>query len=30
MNKRELIDVLRNEAQITKLEAAAVVDLFFN
>ena len=30
MNKMELIDVLRNEAQITKLEAAAVVDLFFN
>jgi integration host factor subunit beta len=30
MNKMELIDVLRDEAQITKLEAAAVVDLFFN
>ncbi len=30
MNKMELIDVLRNKAQITKLEAAAVVDLFFN
>ena len=29
MNKLELIDVLRDEAQITKLEAAAVVDLFF-
>jgi integration host factor subunit beta len=30
MNKMGLIDVLRNEAQITKSEAAAVVDLFFN
>ena len=30
MNKMELIDVLRDEAQITKLEAAAVVDRFFN
>ena len=30
MNKMELIDVLRDEAQITKLEAAAVLDLFFN
>jgi integration host factor subunit beta len=30
MNKMELIDVLRDEAQITKLEAATVVDLFFN
>ena len=30
MNKMELIDVLRNEAQLTKSEAAAVVDLFFN
>ena len=30
MNKMELIDVLRDEAQISKLEAAAVVDLFFN
>jgi len=30
MNKMELIDVLRDEAQITKSEAAAVVDLFFN
>ena len=30
MNKMELIDVLRDEAQITKLEEAAVIDLFFN
>ena len=30
MNKLELIKTLRDEAQITKLEAAAVVDLFFN
>ena len=30
MNKLELIDVLRDETQITKLEAATVVDLFFN
>lgn len=30
MNKMELIDVLRDEAQITKLEAATIVDLFFN
>ena len=30
MNKMELIDVLRNEAGLTKSEAAAVVDLFFN
>ena len=30
MNKMELIDVLRNEAELTKSEAAAVVDLFFN
>jgi integration host factor subunit beta len=30
MNKLELIKTLRDEAQITKLEAAAVVDLFIN
>ena len=30
MNKLELIDSLRNEAEISKSEAAAVVDLFFN
>ena len=30
MNKLELIDVLRDEAQITKLEAEAVVNLFFS
>jgi integration host factor subunit beta len=30
MNKLELIDTLRNEGQISKKEAAAVVDLFFN
>ncbi len=30
MNKMELIDTLRFEAELTKLEAAAVVDLFFN
>ena len=30
MNKMELIDTLRYEAEITKSEAAAVVDLFFN
>ena len=30
MNKLELIDNLRFEAEITKSEAAAVVDLFFN
>ena len=30
MNKLELIGILRDEAQITKSEAAAVVDLFFN
>ena len=30
MNKMELIDVLRDEAELTKSEAAAVVDLFFN
>jgi len=30
MNKQELIDTLRFEAELTKLEAAAVVNLFFN
>jgi integration host factor subunit beta len=30
MNKLELINTLRNECQISKKEAAAVVDLFFN
>jgi integration host factor subunit beta len=30
MNKLELIDTLRFEAKLTKSEAAAVVDLFFN
>ena len=30
MNKLDLIAALKNEAQITKLEAAAVVNLFFN
>ena len=30
MNKLKLIDTLRFEAEITKSEAAAVVDLFFN
>jgi integration host factor subunit beta len=30
MNKLELIDAIRGETQITKSEAAAVVDLFFN
>jgi integration host factor subunit beta len=30
MNKLELINTLRNECQISKNEAAAVVDLFFN
>ena len=30
MNKLELINALRNESQISKKEAAAVVDLFFN
>jgi len=30
MNKLELIDTLRFEAEITKSEAAAVVGLFFN
>ena len=30
MNKLELINSLRNEAELTKSEAAAVVVLFFN
>ena len=30
MNKLELINALRYECQITKKEAATVVDLFFN
>ena len=30
MNKLELINSLRNEAELTKSEAAAVVDMFFN
>jgi integration host factor subunit beta len=30
MNKLELINTLRFEAELTKSEAAAVVDLFFN
>jgi integration host factor subunit beta len=30
MNKLELINTLRFEAELTKFEAAAVVDLFFN
>jgi len=30
MNKLELIDTLRNEGQISKKEAATIVDLFFN
>ena len=29
MNKLELIDALRNECKLSKKEAAAVVDLFF-
>ena len=29
MNKLELIDTLKNECQITKKEAAAIVDIFF-
>ena len=29
MNKLELIDALRNECQISKKEAATIVDLFF-
>ena len=30
MNKLEIINALRDEVQISKKEAAAVVDLFFN
>jgi integration host factor subunit beta len=30
MNKLELVEVLKEEAQITKNEAAAVVNLFFS
>ena len=30
MNKLELIKTMRNECQISKKEAATVVDLFFN
>ena len=30
MNKLELINALRNECQISKKEAATIVDLFFN
>jgi integration host factor subunit beta len=30
MNKLELIDTLKDECQISKKKAAAVVDLFFN
>jgi integration host factor subunit beta len=30
MNKLDLIAALRNETKLTKSEAAAVVDLFFN
>ncbi len=30
MNKMDLINTLRYEAELTKSEAAAVVDLFFN
>ncbi len=30
MNRLDLIDTLRFEAELTKSEAAAVVDLFFN
>jgi len=30
MNKLELINALRDEVQISKKEAAAIVDLFFN
>jgi integration host factor subunit beta len=30
MNKLELIDTLKNECQISKKEAAAVVDIFFD
>ena len=30
MNKLELINTIRNKCQISKKEAATVVDLFFN
>ena len=30
MNKLELIEVLKNEAKISKAEAAAIVHLFFD
>ena len=30
MNKLELINTLKNECQVSKKEAATVVDLFFN
>ena len=30
MNKLELIDTLKNECQITKKEAAVIVDIFFD
>jgi integration host factor subunit beta len=30
MNKLELIEVLRDECQISKKEAAAIVDIFFD
>lgn len=30
MNKLELIDTMKNECQISKKEAAAVVDIFFD
>ena len=30
MNKLELIDTLKNECQISKREAAAIVDVFFD
>jgi integration host factor subunit beta len=30
MNKLDLIATLKNEAELTKSEAAAIVDLFFN
>ena len=30
MNKKELIEALRDECQISKTEAATVVDLFFD
>ena len=30
MNKLELINALRNECQISKKEAAAIVDIFFD